>query len=197
MAEVGDVESLRRAHAEAEERWKKCPAYKRWCMERDLCAQNPARATKLFNGLSKRREEFFSHLSPLARADGEAETKGIETPACAHRASPVGSPAAKAASGAAAPGRPRSSTRGGAATAGRPTGAVDCARQFADPKLETNAGAAVDAECCVCMESAKSHVFIPCGHVCVCQGCAEQVMASSKECPMCRQVSISFYRVYM
>ena len=197
MAEVGDVESLRRAHAEAEERWKKCAAYKRWCMERDLCAQNPARATKLFDGLSKRRDEFFSHLPLLARADVEAETKGTETPAYASRVSPAGRSAAKAATGAAAPGRPRSSTRGGAATAGSTTRTVDCVRQFADPKLETKAGAAVDAECCVCMEFEKSHVFIPCGHVCVCQGCAEQVMASSKECPMCRKVSISFYRVYI
>ena len=36
--------------------------------------------------------------------------------------------------------------------------------------------------CIVCMEGPKTHAAIPCGHLCVCEGCA----AVLKECPGCR-----------
>ena len=63
--ETHSQEQLRSAYAEAEEKWSKCSAYKRWRLEKEACAQNPSRATKLFNALSKRREEFFCHLPPM------------------------------------------------------------------------------------------------------------------------------------
>ena len=47
----------------------------------------------------------------------------------------------------------------------------------------------INADCCVCMELPKSNVFLPCGHMCVCQQCADNIMAASKECPMCRRAS--------
>jgi hypothetical protein len=53
------------------------------------------------------------------------------------------------------------------------------------------------AECCVCMEGRKSHSFVPCGHLCVCSGCADGIMSASKECPMCRQVSMLCMRVFI
>lgn len=37
-------------------------------------------------------------------------------------------------------------------------------------------------QCSVCMDRPKNQFFQPCGHVCCCQLCAQQV----KECPMCR-----------
>jgi hypothetical protein len=43
------------------------------------------------------------------------------------------------------------------------------------------------SECCVCLDEAKSHAFVPCGHLCVCAGCAESIISSlKKECPSCR-----------
>jgi len=41
-------------------------------------------------------------------------------------------------------------------------------------------------ECCVCLAPEKSHAFVPCGHYCVCEGCAHCIMAAPKECPVCR-----------
>ena len=37
-------------------------------------------------------------------------------------------------------------------------------------------------ECIVCMEAAKDVVFVPCGHLVACMGCA----ASLENCPTCR-----------
>jgi len=50
-------------------------------------------------------------------------------------------------------------------------------------------------ECAVCMGH-KNHVLIPCGHVCVCEQCASNIMASSKQCPMCRSAVIHICKVY-
>ena len=59
------------------------------------------------------------------------------------------------------------------------------------------AGGDASVECCVCLEGRKSHVFVPCGHVCVCQACADDIMATAKACPICRQVSTLCMRVFM
>jgi len=50
-------------------------------------------------------------------------------------------------------------------------------------------GAADDTECCVCMEANKTHILIPCGHVCVCQMCADVIMTTTNVCPVCHAVS--------
>ena len=42
---------------------------------------------------------------------------------------------------------------------------------------------AESTECSVCMGH-KIHVLIPCNHVCVCEQCAANIMASSKQCPV-------------
>jgi hypothetical protein len=31
----------------------------------------------------------------------------------------------------------------------------------------------------------QSHLFVPCGHVCVCSGCASKIMETTKKCPIC------------
>lgn len=43
-----------------------------------------------------------------------------------------------------------------------------------------------DDACTVCMTVAKTHIFVPCGHVCACEGCAASIMQTTKECPLCR-----------
>ena len=76
---------------------------------------------------------------------------------------------------------------GEAAAAGSAGGdGVETASCLAEAADEESRG--VD-ECCVCMEARKTHAFVPCGHRCVCEGCADCIMAASKECPVCRQAS--------
>jgi hypothetical protein len=53
------------------------------------------------------------------------------------------------------------------------------------------------SECCVCLANNKSWIFIPCGHVCVCRGCAEDIMQSSRQCPLCCQKAIGIFQVFL
>ena len=43
--------------------------------------------------------------------------------------------------------------------------------------------------CVVCLDARRTYTFVPCGHVVVCQACADAFMAEkgSMECPMCRR----------
>jgi hypothetical protein len=46
-----------------------------------------------------------------------------------------------------------------------------------------------DAEdqCVLCFDAPKDHIIIPCGHMCVCQACANQLTQMSvPSCPICR-----------
>lgn len=47
-------------------------------------------------------------------------------------------------------------------------------------------------KCVVCIENMRSHVLIPCGHLCVCDGCGETLQA----CPLCRTAVVSRHRVF-
>ena len=40
-----------------------------------------------------------------------------------------------------------------------------------------------ETTCIVCFEGAKTHLAVPCGHVCACGPCAGQM----RDCPYCRQ----------
>jgi hypothetical protein len=57
-----------------------------------------------------------------------------------------------------------------------------------------------DAEetmCVVCMDAAKDHIIVPCGHQCVCARCAEQLTKTrSPMCPVCREPIIQTMRVF-
>ena len=48
--------------------------------------------------------------------------------------------------------------------------------------------------CVVCITQLRSHIIIPCGHMCLCQECAPLVQHT---CPMCREPVNSTVRVYM
>ena len=50
-------------------------------------------------------------------------------------------------------------------------------------------------ECAVCMDSANTHVLVPCGHKCVCAGCAELIKTQGS-CPMCRAQVVWVCEVY-
>eukprot|EP00931_Biecheleriopsis_adriatica_P048204 TRINITY_DN27854_c0_g1_i1.p1 TRINITY_DN27854_c0_g1~~TRINITY_DN27854_c0_g1_i1.p1 ORF type:complete len:1326 (+),score=370.54 TRINITY_DN27854_c0_g1_i1:32-4009(+) len=42
-------------------------------------------------------------------------------------------------------------------------------------------------ECCVCLDHAKTHAMLPCGHLCACMECSAYLIARSQPCPVCRQ----------
>jgi protein neuralized len=43
-------------------------------------------------------------------------------------------------------------------------------------------------ECVICFSSAPNAAVYRCGHVCMCLGCARQLMGDQGKCPMCRQI---------
>jgi len=55
----------------------------------------------------------------------------------------------------------------------------------------------VDNTCCVCMVHDKTHLFVPCGHQCVCGTCAETIMKSQPaKCPVCRSICDKVIKVF-
>jgi hypothetical protein len=42
-------------------------------------------------------------------------------------------------------------------------------------------------ECILCMDADRRVVLRPCGHLCLCQQCADAVLACDRRCPLCRQ----------
>ena len=57
-------------------------------------------------------------------------------------------------------------------------------------------GPADDDSCVVCMDAEKTHVFVPCGHVCACAECSAHVMSSAATCPYCRTHATMAVRIY-
>jgi hypothetical protein len=51
-------------------------------------------------------------------------------------------------------------------------------------------------ECVVCQESRKEYAFLPCGHMCVCEGCAASIQERDRNCPLCRGVSMSIMKIF-
>ena len=58
------------------------------------------------------------------------------------------------------------------------------------PSAPTTPAPHPDAEetmCVVCFDAPKDHLIVPCGHMCVCAGCAEQLTNTrTPTCPVCR-----------
>jgi hypothetical protein len=47
---------------------------------------------------------------------------------------------------------------------------------------------AEETQCVVCLDAPKDHLIVPCGHQCVCAGCAEQLTKTrTPTCPVCRE----------
>ena len=55
------------------------------------------------------------------------------------------------------------------------------ARPLLGPRPEEDAECR-EVECCVCMNAPADTKFLPCGHICLCAGCADRVAV----CPLCR-----------
>lgn len=50
-----------------------------------------------------------------------------------------------------------------------------------------------DGLCVICWEATKTHVVVPCGHLCLCENCTSAV---TEECPMCRTSVLMTMKVY-
>ena len=59
----------------------------------------------------------------------------------------------------------------------------------------------IELDCVVCLDERKSHVCMPCGHVCLCGGCAQSVVKSRAKgeatCPMCHKKVDDCTRVFL
>jgi Zinc finger, C3HC4 type (RING finger) len=68
----------------------------------------------------------------------------------------------------------------------------------AKPVVQTEA-----VHCVVCFEHAPSHAYIPCGHRCVCRGCASRACTTSRQsgsplqCPVCRGHAICVTKIFL
>ena len=84
------------------------------------------------------------------------------------------------------------------AAAGVPEKAPDVApaQEVVPPGEDHDARDATD-ECCVCMDAPKHFMFAPCGHRCACESCANDVMRTTKECPMCRAAASHIFKVFL
>jgi len=65
-------------------------------------------------------------------------------------------------------------------------------RATGDPEYDPDRDA-----CVVCLDGPKSHIFVPCGHQCVCFGCGALIMGRQpRACPLCKLPSKSLMRVF-
>lgn len=49
--------------------------------------------------------------------------------------------------------------------------------------------------CCTCLNTTATHVFVPCGHLCICNDCKQQI--KDQKCPLCREKFFQCMRVIM
>ena len=50
-----------------------------------------------------------------------------------------------------------------------------------------------DRQCVMCLDATKTHIFVPCGHLCVCADCSND----GGTCPICRQQSTSVIKAFV
>jgi hypothetical protein len=62
------------------------------------------------------------------------------------------------------------------------------ARLGVPPAAPTPHPDAEETMCVVCFDAPKDHIIVPCGHMCVCEACAEQLTKTrTPSCPVCRK----------
>ena len=49
-------------------------------------------------------------------------------------------------------------------------------------------------ECSVCMDNSSNMVFVPCGHICICEGCSKNLQ--TKKCVICNMEYTSIIKIY-
>lgn len=67
-----------------------------------------------------------------------------------------------------------------------------------DAKEPARSSIAQDDEemCVVCLSERPDHAFLPCGHLCACQGCVKSSFPSGSNCPMCRTVTSGAIKIF-
>lgn len=53
------------------------------------------------------------------------------------------------------------------------------------------------ANCVICMTNRSDHAILPCGHMCICEGCVPQLARESGRCPLCRVQAQGAARIYV
>ena len=48
--------------------------------------------------------------------------------------------------------------------------------------------------CVICLDAAKTHLLVPCGHRCVCANCGPSL--EGKPCPVCRERCVMVVKVW-
>lgn len=63
------------------------------------------------------------------------------------------------------------------------------AGNFAPTQDDSNAkkASALDAECVICMDKARSCILAPCHHLCTCASCGDLLVNRKDSCPICRR----------
>lgn len=54
----------------------------------------------------------------------------------------------------------------------------------------------LSVRCVVCLIQTRCMAFQPCGHLSCCETCTERIYESTKQCPACRQHTISYMRIF-
>ena len=121
-------------------------------------------------------------LQPLEAKDvcrlAETEPNGAEL-------APHGSPTAARGEPIASELRPRSIDAVAAAAAPGTASPPSCSPSSIDSEHQL---------CVVCIDSPRSHILVPCGHVCLCAACAEREVWD--ECPVCRASTSMVLRAF-
>lgn len=50
--------------------------------------------------------------------------------------------------------------------------------------------------CVICMSNQRTHILVPCGHLCLCATCVDMALDRLGSCPLCRGQIQSAMRVY-
>ena len=77
---------------------------------------------------------------------------------------------------------------------------VDLIPEFERVRRDTEAldtASALSQECVVCMEQERSHAFVACGHAVVCETCADNIMTTTRECPVCRKPAEQVIKIFL
>tara|TARA_B100001094_G_scaffold323486_1_gene374472 strand:- start:1632 stop:2378 length:747 start_codon:yes stop_codon:yes gene_type:complete len=51
-------------------------------------------------------------------------------------------------------------------------------------------------KCPICLNLPKTHIIIPCGHICLCENCSSKIMDINKSCPICNTMANGTYKVF-
>ena len=70
-------------------------------------------------------------------------------------------------------------------------------RTTEDPAVQTSDLAACEEDhCVICLTHQKTIAFVPCGHLCVCDQCAQSGKLLRDRCPVCRQQANTLLRIF-